>query len=76
MAPVPERLLVRFGQRVREKRVAAGFSQESFAEACGLHRTYVGGIERGERNVALLNVSAIAEALGVTMAELLKGVDR
>jgi transcriptional regulator with XRE-family HTH domain len=46
------------------------------AELCGLHRTYVGAVERGERNISLLNIVAIARALGVAPAELLEGVER
>lgn len=60
----------RFGRRVRALREAKGWSQESFAEECGLHRTYIGGIERGERNVGLVNVERIAVALGVEIADL------
>ena len=47
-----------------------GYSQESFADACGLHRTYVGAIERGERNVSIDNIARIADALGVHIADL------
>ena len=57
-----------FGARVRALREAQGFSQEAFAEKCHLHRTYVGGIERGERNPSLKNVAALAAALGVSPA--------
>ena len=60
----------RFGRRVRELREAGGWSQEGFAEACGLHRTYIGGIERGERNVSLLNIERIATALRVPIDDL------
>lgn len=67
-------ILERFGVRVRTLRKAQGYSQETFAAACDLDRTYIGGIERGERNVALRNIEAIAEALGLTLAELLDGV--
>lgn len=67
-------ILVRFGQRVRELRKEQGYSQESFAWACELDRTYVGGIERGERNLALRNIERIAETLEVTIAELMDGV--
>lgn len=70
------RLLVRLGKRVRELRVAAGYSQEAFAERCGLHRTYVGSIERGERNVSFLNLAVIARALGITVSDLVRGVER
>ena len=67
-------ILVRFGQRVRELRKAKGLSQEAFADECGLDRTYVGGIERGERNVALRNIEVIANSLGMPLSELMKGL--
>lgn len=59
-----------FGQRVRELRLAKGLSQEGLAFQAGIHRTYLGGIERGERNLALRNIAAVARALGVNIAEL------
>jgi transcriptional regulator with XRE-family HTH domain len=59
-----------FGDRVRDLRLAKGLSQEELAFRAGMHRTYLGGIERGERNPALKNISAIAQALGVTLSEL------
>lgn len=59
-------LLVAFGLRVRQLRLASGLSQEALADRAGLHRTYVGSVERGERNISLLNIQALAEALGVT----------
>ncbi|MFC1994550.1 helix-turn-helix domain-containing protein [Chloroflexota bacterium] len=64
-----------FGERVRELRVGRGLSQEELAFKAGVHRTYLGGIERGERNPSLKNIAAIAEALGVTMSELFLFVD-
>ncbi len=67
-------ILERFGQRVRELRKEQGYSQESFAAACELDRTYIGGIERGERNVALRNIESIAQTLGITLAELMEGL--
>jgi len=60
----------KFGKRVRQLRENKGWSQERFADECGLHRTYVGGIERGERNPTLKNIYAIAKALGVTLKVL------
>jgi transcriptional regulator with XRE-family HTH domain len=65
---------VRFGKALRERRHTLGVSQEEFADICGLDRTYVGGIERGERNVALVNVEKIARAFKVTLSELFRGV--
>lgn len=63
------------GQRVRWFREKQGKSQEELAASCGLHRTYVGGIERGERNPTVKNIAAIARALGISLAELVEGVD-
>ncbi|QDU26730.1 anaerobic benzoate catabolism transcriptional regulator [Anatilimnocola aggregata] len=67
-------ILENFGQRVRSLRTAKGLSQEDFAHECQLDRTYMGGIERGERNVALRNIERIANALGISIAELMKGL--
>ncbi len=67
-------ILERFGLRVRELRKEQGYSQENFAAACELDRTYIGGIERGERNVALRNIEAIADTLGITLSELMNGL--
>ena len=64
----PNNLLAR---NVRALRLARGWSQEKMAEKCGLHRTYVGAIERGERNVTLETLNALALALGVSAAELI-----
>lgn len=61
---------VLFGAEIRRLREKKGYSQESFAEACGLHRTYIGAIERGERNVSIDNIERIAAALGVPIAAL------
>ncbi len=61
----------RFGERLRAIRKQKGLSQEGLAFACGLDRTYIGGVERGERNISLLNIHRIAEALGVKPSELL-----
>ena len=63
-----------FGKRMRELRQQAGFSQEELADRCGLHRTYVGGIERGERNPSLMNIGRIARALGVPLEALFKSL--
>ena len=60
----------RFGRRIRGLREAMGISQEELADRAGMHRTYLGGIERGERNPALKNISALAKALEVDISEL------
>lgn len=65
----------RFGANLREYRVALGYSQEQLAERAELHRTYVGSVERGERNVSLENIVRLAGALKVNASDLLKGVD-
>ncbi len=67
-------ILERFGLRVRELRKAKGFSQEAFAAECGLDRTYMGGVERGERNIALRNIQRIARTLGISLSELMRGL--
>jgi len=66
----------KFGERVRRLRQAKGLSQEELAFRAGVHRTYLGSIERGERNPALKNIAAIAGALGVTLSELFAFGDR
>lgn len=63
-----------FGQRVRELRQEKGYSQESFADAAGLHRTYIGSIERGEQNVSIDNIARLAKALRVSISALFQGL--
>ena len=67
--PKDPRLL--FGRRVRQLRIEQGLSQQRLAELPSLHQNYVGGAERGERNVGLLNVVKLAHALGVRPMNLL-----
>lgn len=67
-------LHVAFGARVRAQRVQRGMSQAALASASGLHRSYVGGVERGERNLTLGNMERLAVALDVPIAELLQDV--
>lgn len=69
-------LLITFGNNVRTRRLALRISQEELAERADLHRTYVGGIERGERNVAVLNIVALAKALECPPEQLFKGVEK
>jgi len=67
-------LLSRVGARIRRVRLEQGLSQESLALAAGLDRSYVGSVERGQRNVAVLNLKRIATALHLTLSELLDGL--
>jgi transcriptional regulator with XRE-family HTH domain len=69
-----ENIRVRFGKALRQRRNKLGVSQEAFADMCELDRSYIGGIERGERNVALVNIEKIARTLRVSIAELFRGV--
>ena len=66
--------LRRFGLNVRAAREAKGLSQEGLASLARLHRTYVGGVERGERNISLANIAKLARALEVEPSRLLEGV--
>ncbi len=69
-----EDVRVRFGRALRERRRKLGVSQEEFADLCGLDRTYVGGIERGDRNLALVNIEKLARALKISLSELFRSV--
>jgi transcriptional regulator with XRE-family HTH domain len=69
-----EDVRVRFGKALRHRREKLGVSQEAFADMCQLDRTYVGGIERGERNVALVNIEKIAKALHIPITQLFRNV--
>ena len=66
------KILKRFGDEVRRLRKAKKWSQEELARNAGLHRTYIGSIERSERNVSLLNIERIARALNIQVRDLLK----
>jgi len=62
--------LINFGKKVRENRNSLGLSQEELADLAGVHRTYIGMIERGEKNLSLLNIYKIARALNVDIVSL------
>jgi transcriptional regulator with XRE-family HTH domain len=68
---VKKPILKTFGTNVQKIRKQKGLSQEELAKKCRLHRTYIGGIERGERNVSLINLKKIATALGVKIDDLI-----
>ena len=64
-------ILKKFGKKVREERLKQNLSQEKLAEKAGLHRTYIGMIERGEKNITLTNIVKIASALNLEAKDLL-----
>ena len=65
-----------FGHRLRELRQLRGWSQEEFSHHAGLDRSYLGGVERGERNISLENICTVAEALGVPVSDLFQNWNR
>jgi len=69
---VKSKILIRFGIRVREERTKQGLSQEGLAELAGVHRTYIGMIERAEKNITLENIEKIAHALKIKPEDLLR----
>jgi transcriptional regulator with XRE-family HTH domain len=68
--------MVRFGKRLKDVREEVGISQEKLAEEANLHRTYVSSVERGKRNISLVNIERLAAALGVSMGELMPDTKR
>lgn len=74
--PSDDDLLREFGDRLRTARRQAGLSQEALAHQAGLHRTYIGSVERGERNIALLNILTLATVLDTDADTLLTGLRR
>lgn len=69
--PTPDPLVL-FGLRLVQLRKERGWSQEQLALECGMARSYLGGVERGKRNIALLNICKLADALSVSPAEMLQ----
>jgi transcriptional regulator with XRE-family HTH domain len=67
-----KKLLINIGNRVRQRRLELGLSQEGLSEKVGLHRTYIGMIERAEKNITLLNIEKIAKALNMNIIDFLK----
>jgi transcriptional regulator with XRE-family HTH domain len=71
-----QKVLLALGDRIRELREAKHWSQEAFADICGLHRTAVGFLERAERNPRLDTLLTISKGLGITVSELLQGLEK
>ena len=71
-----QQVLLALGKRMRELRAKQGLSQEAFADHCGLHRTAVGLIERGHRVPSLKTLFTISTGFGISLSDLLKGVDK
>ena len=67
----PDAIQLAIGHAIRRRRVEAGISQDALASRVGLHRTYVGSVERGERNVSIVNLARLAAALGLPLSELI-----
>ena len=67
-------ILIAFAKKIRAERKKLGLSQEAFAAKAGFHRTYIGMIERGERNITLCNIEKLAKALHLPISTLLKGL--
>jgi len=73
--PLSSLLLRALGQRIRELRTAQGFSQEGFADKCGVHRTFMGTVERGESNLSFQNIVKVASTLGVPLSKLFSDLE-
>jgi len=72
----PNLLLKALGQRIRELRTEQGYSQEAFADKCGVHRTFMGTVERGESNLSFQNIYKVATHLGVSLSTLFQGLEK
>ena len=73
---VQQEILKALGQRIRELRAKRGYSQEEFADRCGVHRTFMGTIERGESNLSFQNLVKVARGLEITLSQLLSDVEK
>ena len=65
-------ILINFGKRIKELRIEKDLTQEQFAELSGLHKNYIGMVERGERNPSLKNIEVIANAFNISISKLMK----
>jgi len=71
----PEEVLAAFGRAVRKVRLERGFTQEALAEAAGIHPRYVSDVERGRRNIGMVNVDRMAQALAIDLPMLMTEVE-
>ncbi len=71
-----EELTQKFGALIRQLRLEKGMSQERLAELCGLHRNYIGAIERAERTPSIVTADKLAKALGTTLSDLFLKLER
>jgi len=67
-------ILVKFGKKIREVRTKKGLSQEALADIANVHRTYIGMVERAEKNITLLNIHKLSKALKIDIKELFDGI--
>jgi len=73
---LPNLLLKALGQRIRALRTEQDYSQEAFADKCGVHRTFMGGVERGESNLSFQNIHKVAATLGISLSDLFLNLER
>jgi transcriptional regulator with XRE-family HTH domain len=72
---MPQSIAKKFGEKIRELRKEKGYSQEKFAYKIQLHRTYIGAVERGEKNITLKNLEKIAESLDVKISAIFSSIE-
>lgn len=72
---LPSAMLRALGQRIRDLRTEQGYSQEAFADRCGVHRTFMGTVERGESNLSFQNIAKVAATLGITLSALFVDIE-
>ena len=72
---LPNQLLKALGQRIRELRTDRGYSQEAFADKCGVHQTFMGTIERGESNLSFKNILKVTTTLGISLSTLFQKLE-
>ena len=75
MSNMSKEALLKLGKNIRQLRIENNLTQEKLAELADLHRTYIGGVERGERNISLLNLLKLAHILKVDLSNLVEGVE-